>query len=585
MNEFLVYSLLSLTVILSHCSKSAMQGSRPPLQDKDTLIRLTTDRSCYAPGATVTFTANGDLPATVRVRYSYLDSTIADLAVPARNWTWTAPARDFSGYLAQIYGLRNGKQKVYGSIAVDVSSDWARFPRYGFLSQYGSIGADSMRSVISRLSRYHINGLQFYDWEYKHHMPLAGTPSDPDSSWRDIAGRMNYRATVKGYIGLAHARGMKAMSYNLVYGALDSASSEGVSSQWYMYTDSEHGSREFLDLPSPPFKSDIYLTDPSNTGWQEYLASRTNEMYQVYDFDGYHADQVGDLNKPLYTWQGVPIDLKETFGPFLKAMKSAAPSKRLVMNAVNQYGQQASIAGSPVDFLYTEVWAPHEGYADLADIIRDNDDWGTGKKTVLAAYMDYDLAASKGYFNTAGVLLTDAVIFSFGGDHLELGDHMLCKEYFPNDNLQMRAELQDELIRYYDFLTAYENLLRDGGSFNTPSLQCTDGQFALNAWPPRQESVSFTGKEIGGCEVIHLINFTHASSLKWRDANGTQTTPYTYHNVGLRYAAPAPVKKVWMATPDLDGGVAYDLAFRQSGSSVTFTLPSLEYWDMIVIEY
>ncbi len=84
--------------------------------------------------------------------------------------------------------------------------------------------------------------------------------------------------------------------------------------------------------------------------------------------------------------------------------------------------------------------------------------------------MDYNLASSKGYFNTPGVLLTDAVIFSFGGAHLEMGDHMLCKEYFPNSNLQMKPELQAAIVHYYDFLTAYQNLLRDGGAHSITQI-------------------------------------------------------------------------------------------------------------------
>ena len=37
---------------------------------------------------------------------------------------------------------------------------------------------------------------------------------------------------------------------------------------------------------------------------------------------------------------------------------------------------------------------------------------------------------------------------------------MLCKEYFPNDNLVMGDDLRTAIVRYYDFLTGYQNLLR-----------------------------------------------------------------------------------------------------------------------------
>ena len=186
-------------------------------------------------------------------------------------------------------------------------------------------------------------------------------------------------------------------------------------------------------------------------------------MYKVYDFDGYQIDQVGNRDKTLYDYNGNEIDLPATFNPFINAMKAGDPGKRLVMNAVNQFGQEG-IATAPVDFLYSEVWAPNEGYSDLARIIQDNNMFSNNtKQTVLTAYMDYNLAENPGYFNTPGVLLTDAVIFSFGGAHLELGEHMLGKEYFPNKQshllrclrLSARASHQRHARRHPLFIAAH----------------------------------------------------------------------------------------------------------------------------------
>jgi dextranase len=193
---------------------------------------------------------------------------------------------------------------------------------------------------------------------------------------------------------------------------------------------------------------------------QNYLAGRNNDVYQVLDFDGFHIDQLGNRNHNLYNYNGQVVDLPSAFNSFVHAMKNAAPSKYHVMNAVNQYAQQ-QIAASPVDFLYSEVWNPNNSYQQLAQIITDNDAFSDHtKNSVLAAYMNYDLASGQGFFNTPGVLLTNAVILSFGGSHLELGEHMLGKEYFPNNNLQMRGDLRDAMVAYYDFQTAYQNLLR-----------------------------------------------------------------------------------------------------------------------------
>lgn len=576
-----------ISMLTGGCKKDLQPSPTPPyVPPGDTVISISTDKACYNPGEQVVFKIDKNLPRSAIIRYMYLDSVISEVPYTSTTWSWQPPVNDFTGYMVEVYNQEGTQKKVYGSIAVDVSSDWAHFPRYGFLSEYGLLSLAHMDSVVSALNRYHINGLQFYDWEYEHHQPLAGTISNPDSSWKDIANRTNYLSTVKGYINLAHQYNMKAMSYNLAYGALNDAAADGVSDQWYLYTDPYHTTKYAFNLPMPPFKSNIYLMDPSNVGWQNYIANQTNNMYQVYDFDGYHVDQLGNLNKSLYTYGGNAINLSATFLPFLDAMKTASPDKRLVMNAVSQYGQQESISHSPVDFLYTEVWPPNEGYQDLANIIQQNDVWSNGtKKTILAAYMDYDLANNPGYFNTPGVLFTDAVIFSFGGAHIELGEHMLDNEYFPNSNLQMKPDLQKAIISYYDFLTGYENILRGNGTFNDPVLINTDGKMPVKNWPPATGDVSMVGKDMGNRQVIYLINFAKASSFDWRDTNGTQNAPSIFQNTAFTYYAAKTVKKIWWASPDVNGGTPQDISFQQSGNSVSFVLPSLQYWDMIVIKY
>ncbi|MBN8851722.1 MAG: cycloisomaltooligosaccharide glucanotransferase [Sphingobacteriales bacterium 50-39] len=568
---------------LTACKKDGSH-STPPVYAGDTTVALTTDKAVYKPGDAVLFTMDKALPATARVRYRQLSRVIAETGVTGKSWQWTAPSADFTGYMVDVYNAAGGTEKIYGSIAVDISSDWGRFPRYGHLSAFGALTGTYMDSVVSNLTRLHINGLQFYDWSYEHHQPLAGTVSSPAASWKDIASRDCYRTTVDHYISAAHARGMMAMSYNLCYGALNDAAADGVSDQWYMYTDQQHQVWAGYRL-SAPFKSNIWLTNPGNPAWQQYIAGRTKDMYDVYAFDGYHVDQVGDLGT-MYDYNGNVIDVATGFGSFLAAMKSYAPSKRLVMNAVNQFGQQGNIAKAPVDFLYTEVWAPNEGFSDLARIITDDYSWsGNTKKPVLTAYMNWNLANNPGYFNTPGVLLADAVIFAFGGAHLEMGDHMLCKEYFPNDNLKMKPDLQQAIVRYYDFLTGYENLLRDGGAFNNPGLVSVDGKISLNNWPPQNGSISMIGKDMGSRQVIHLINFSSAASFDWRDTNGSQTVPATYSNLSFILTTTKPVSKLWMASPDVDGGVLKEISFTRNGNAISFILPSLTYWDMIVAEY
>ncbi len=576
--------ICALAGIIPGCRKNTPKNN-PVTYNSSFVQTVFTDKAMYHPGEQIRFTLNKPFEGNIKIRYRHLNETVNEETLSGTSWSWTAPSADYTGYMVDLYEVADGKEKIHASVGVDVSSDWNMFPRYGFLTGFGQLSDDDMNKVISNLVRHHINGIQYYDWLYKHHRPLAGSASAPQSSWKGIANNDVYLSTLKGYIEKGHAANIKSMFYNLAFGALSDAATDGVSEEWYAFKDTHHATKDKHELPQPPFKSDIYVLDAGNTGWQNYIVNRNNDVYTALGFDGYHVDALGDRGS-LYTYDGDPIDQAATFKPFLEAMKTAAPGKRLVMNAVNQYGQQISIAQSPVDFLYTEVWNPNERMEDLADIIRNNDFYsGNTLKTVLAAYINYNKADNPGTFNTPGVLLADAVIFAFGGAHLELGEHMLGKEYFPNNNLQMNDELKAALLSYYDFLVAYENLLRDGGDFNQPAFTCTNGKLSLQNWPAATGAVAVQGKRVGNRQVFHLLNFTNANSLNWRDTDGTQPKPVLAEGAALKFTADGTVKKLWLASPDIDHGVAHSLEFTQSGNEVAFTLPSILYWDMLVAEY
>lgn len=577
MQKMIASGLLITFLLAGSCKKDPVTPT-----GEQVVLNLTTDKAAYRPGEDIAFAADKEAPAAARIRYKYLGEVVEDVAWTGPMWTWTAPAADYRGYMAEVYSKIGNNELIHGVIAVDVSSDWSRFPRYGFLSSFAD--TENTESVIAGLTRYHINGLQFYDWHYKHHRPLAGTPANPDPVWKDIINRDIYLNTVKQYITAAHGRNMQAMFYNLAYGATNTAEADGVAPEWFLFKDPNHTARDFHDLPEPPFNSDIYVTDPGNPGWQQYLAARNADVYAVFDFDGFHVDQLGDRGS-LYDYAGNQADLPSGFRSFNQAIKAAAPDKKLVFNAVNQFGQ-AEIAQSPVDFLYTEVWSPNEGYNDLANIIAGNDAYsGRSKKTVLAAYLNYAKADNPGQFNTPGVLLADAVIFAFGGAHLELGEHMLGKEYFPNSNLQMTDELKRSLVNYYDFLVAYQNVLRDGGAVNNPPVTTSGTAFSLNAWPPQPGKVAVAGRDLGSRQVIHLLNFVNAADLNWRDTNGVRAAAPTLYETRLNLTSSRTVKRIWYACPDLDGGASRELSFSQSGSSVAFEIPFFKYWGMAVVEY
>ena len=85
---------------------------------------------------------------------------------------------------------------------------------------------------------------------------------------------------------------MKSMFYNLCFGALKDAASDGVKEEWYLFKDASHTTKDSHDLPSG-WKSNIYLVDPSDKEWQQYMAERNDDVYANFAFDGYQIDQLG----------------------------------------------------------------------------------------------------------------------------------------------------------------------------------------------------------------------------------------------------------------------------------------------------
>ncbi|MEP6795854.1 MAG: glycoside hydrolase family 66 protein, partial [Saprospiraceae bacterium] len=500
--------------------------------------------------------------------------------ISTNTWTWTPPAQDFKGYMAELSSLTNGTEQIIGTIAIDVSSDWKYFPRYGFLSKFSEMSSAAMDVNIKQLSRYHINGLQFYDPAEKYHKPLAGTVNNPSYTWQDFAERLTYKPTVEGYIAKAHQAGMKAMLYNLINGALEDAEADGVNRKWYLFEDRFHTQRVFYD-PGSAFKSPIYLMNPTHTAWLEYMAARYSDLYAVYNFDGIHFNQIRNLGQ-VSDFIGFGIDLDNGYAISLNTLHWAHPSKRFVFSVSNYW--QFTLFYS--DFNYAELWSPDDDFSDLYKYLKPyyGNPPGT-KKTVLAAYVNSGLADHVGFFNTPSILFADAVIFALGGSHIELGEHMLCNEYFPNDNLQMKPDLQSKLLTYYDFLTAYENVLRDGGEIYEAELTSVDHKVNIHPWPPQIGGVTCVGREMDKRQVFHFLNFTDATILQWRDDTGIQTKPDAIEDFELTFTSLDHVKKVWFASPDYKGGASEEIDFHQDGIKLSFKVPFLEYWSMIVVEY
>jgi len=580
-NQILLFPVLLFLIFLS-CSKGPIYSTRNNL-----FQNIETDKSRYGVGKPVQFFLQLDTLVTnlpLKARYYYEGKIIQTERFKITHndkltWSWQPPSVDYCGYLVEITPLSTPNNPDRITIAVDVSSDWKRYPRYGFLSKYPEMTADEIDSVIHKLNRYHINGLQFYDWHNTHHRPLPVSLDNSVKTWPDIANRQIYRSTIRQYIETAHKFGMNTMAYNLLYGAWYSGFSEGVSKKWGLYKDKKHQQPFFLNLPDG-WADDIYFMNPANPDWKKYLFSNMSAVFQTFDFDGWHIDQIGDLDT-LYTYYCDPVILKETFGPFITEAKQEL-NTRLVMNAVSQYGGR-EIATSAVDFIYNEVWNPDSTFNHLVKILDDYHSETGLYNTVLPAYMNYAKSGEHGYFNTPGILLTDAVIFANGGAHLELGEHMLCHEYFPNDNLKMSQKLKGALVNYYDFGVAYQTLLRNP-NLESHALPVSIDRFKTSH-TAEKGTIWTICKTLSNKDIIHLINLTQVDNINWRDTNGTRKEPDDITDLTISIQTTKEIKSAFSISPDQNGGVPNPVRYIQKDHTINLYISSLKYWTAIILEY
>ena len=573
-------------------------------------IALTPNRARYLPGEPVQLAAkvvnHGPAPITgvMQITAMHLNQRVAQLpaktvTVPAHRavtlaFGWKPPTRDDQGYFLEgTFETDRGARRRTFATAVDVSSTWSKFPRYGFVSEYPKRSKAQVQQELEQLNAYHIDALQFYDWQWKHDVPVAGTVAYPAASWQDIAGRTNYRRTILEMIAMGHHLGMESFNYNLLYGAWADYRADGVNPKWGLYSDPNGQSQVNDAMPSGWNTSAIDVFNPGNPAWRHYILGQEAKVFKLYPFDGWQVDQLGYLGL-VDTAEGQPVNLTATFAPFLNAAVKTL-HKQVIFNNVGAYGLTHVASASRESVVYVEAW-PASGqvaYSDLQGVINEaNTLTGHTKGVVLAAYLDSAKAQNysdqhPGYFGIPGVLLADAAIFASGGDHIELGDNlqMLNGPYFPNHNLIMSASLKADLLSYYDFMTAYENLLR--GPFHRAMLpvSITHVNTSADGAPQTVWAFSKTSRRF---DVLQLINLDNQPVALWQDSTGSDPAPMVLHHRTVRYdMGAAHPTAVYLASPDYAHGATQSLKFQvghdKQGTYVTFDLPALKYWDMVYV--
>ncbi len=392
---------------------------------------------------------------------------------------------------------------------------------------------------------------------------------------------------------------MMAMAYNASYSAYEDVftrSDNPLPLRWAIW-DSGDGPRSSATAKSLELKDTagwsthrLYYMNQNSRDWQNYLFSQMHELFEVYPFDGWHVDTFGETGG--YAFDGTPVDYITGFPGFINNA-SANLHKRILFNAVGTRGQER-IAHSAADFVYSELWEDNETFSGILLTAEQVHFANPRAGYVIAAYVhkepEHGPVPKARQFNLPSVLLADAAIFAAGASHIELGDgdRMLSREYFPADTrLSVSAELRDALRHYYDFLTAYENYLRDDVEIRPCAVKVSIADQETNPLAVPQ-TIWTISRSKNDWTMVHLINLLESNDPHWRDVEMNRPRPPRLHDLSVRVALARPVHSVSWASPDVDGGRLHSLPFtahRENGLTVIqVAVPSLDYWDTLFIE-
>ena len=550
---------------------------------------------------------------------------------------------NYRGYLLTIIVKdANGNVVDQNSTGVDVSSDWTKFPRYAALSHFGKDTDIEKNADI--LNKFHVNANMYYDAYYRPQNPF------PSENYKDWLGNDISLTTIKNGIKANHKNNQDALLYNMVNATTGTT-------EWCIYSTQDRTTGDAAKTKDTPGeqlthnmlggfdagRSDSshkiqYYYNPWSIGWTNYIGDKMWGALNYLDFDGWQGDSIGNFS--VTSWEdrhnqnkpNAKFDFNGGFGDMVNRLKgNQMRNYKMGVNAVGGKGQ-GNLDKSKADFQYSEIWSnwwdsddnvvdgnkrdgdqyKHNTYYDLGRIV-DNTKQNSDKSLIMPAYMYRDWDKSKAplpkHFNDNAILLKDISIFANGGSTMELADggYQIFNEYYPSAQNSKDITMSDnlgnpdtgKLRKVYDFVTAYQNILRgDGVQNNYHRVEITDstGKQLADRYGGAYSIYAITKSGHDGyndIETLNMINLTDVSNTNWQIRNKDDESSKIVNKKGplhvKYYVDPyRRINNVWVASPDINDGRAKTLDFKRgwdkNGDYVEFDIPSLEYWNLVYLK-
>ena len=501
-----------------------------------------------------------------------------------------------------------------GAVDVQASKLNARFPRQCWISHWDG-GTDAASLIASQIA-WHCNSVQSYASYYRPE--IAPPPSLP--AWRSLSKLDVRRVAIRDVIAAAHQANMPVGFFQATGEAYSDwpAQASRPSLAWGAFRD-RCGLRQACtpdDMDRSPQRPDNWTKygwqadhldffDPCNTGWQTFLLSRSiKPMIGQFGFDFWQADTVGAPVQPTFDAMGRPLDTVRCLSDLTTKAKSrlGVPA---VLNTVSGWGLQDSARTGGQPYLYRETWdfdAPY--YPALNGVVADVVGAMRGRATraiIQPAYINRTLAEQCALrvrtdgctVNPHAALLATAMFAIAGSTWMNHADQgcILTNVFVEGRHLPCSAALIDALLSYKAFEVAYEDLLR--GDMRDSPQACEIMSGGKGGSVGAAGEVYLLGKARPGFQICQLLNLTGVSSNDWADRAGTKEKPRPLGPLTMKlHYSGAQVTSgrnlLWSASPDHADGAAKPIAYTTGtdagGRYVAFTLPALNYWDMIVLE-
>jgi dextranase len=498
------------------------------------MLSVTPTRAFFRPGEPIGLLVNSTIPLETLITADiyHLGDLITKWSVQMNGSqaiiTGNVPSETRRGYLVRVR-----LEDQVASTAFDVLDHWTQAPRYGFLYDFSADRTESdIEATFDYLLPFHVNGLQFYDWQYRHDTLLP-----PTDEYSDPLGRHLSLNTVRALITAAHRYGMAAMPYTAIYAASPQFAETHL--PWALY-DADHQPFDFAS-------GFLKIMNP-DSGWRAHFIEECRKVLAALPFDGIHVDQYGEPQTG-FDVDGKTVDLPNSFAELLTELRRAVGlQKDVLFNLVHNWPVSA-IANVPLNFWYSELWPPNTTLTHLWQTLRDNHKLNP-RPAVLAVYIRPDWEET--------ICAANSVILASGGTQIIHGDHgrYLSDPYFPKAGIPSPS-LTHRLRQLADFAVAYEEALvfaEDATDDWLPLLQLEG-----IADEPGQVIVRAAGNNL----YISLLNV----SGQW---NTELSAPQPLKNVRLTIPGHT-ISRSWCASPEAP--LAIPVAIDQ--------LPAIDSWLLI----